>query len=486
MSMNVNNLPLAQRLVAIFLLFAILMLSSIVTVLYFQRGSNKMDGVRIDIAGRNRMLSQKAAFLVTSTQATDVVDRTAIVKELTKIRELHQSSFLLLRNGGVANDITLNSSYEQFSKAYDAIESTWTEYELLIDKILAGENGLQITLLSSSQQLLTVNNDLVQAMVGDYNERNLFYQNVFIVQGLLSGIILLFGFAIVRSSIIAPTKKLLQHIGALNEGHFGSTIDLERKDEFGSIGNGINELSEKINGLIGGLNQISNRIVQLSESLQSSAEATTENASSQAASTEEISASLEELDSTSEMNAQRSNDMTNQSLESLRQISEVKSKSQEVVRTLSEISTNILAVDEIASQTNMLALNAAVEASRAGEQGKGFAVISKEVRSLADLSKEASEKIVSLVETCNNSALENNELLDLHVTKFHEFIEDVKSIDNASQEQKAGIGQINDTITSLNSISQSSSQMAQNLFTSFNQLNELTTEMNSRVENLTK
>ena len=483
--MSISNLPLARKVAFIFSLFAIIMLSSIVTVLYFQKGASKVDGVRIDIAGRNRMLSQKAAFIVTLLQSRQI-DQQKELEKLESVLNLHHSSYLLLRNGGEANGANLDGSYDEFTKEYDAISIKWKEYNRLIDRILEGNTSSLSQLSVVAQELLVINNNLVQALVRRYNERNEYYQNLFIAQGLISGLVLVFGFVLVKRSIVSPTNKILSQIERLNSGHFGDLSELGNTDEFGSISSGLNQLSNKINGLVKGLEQISGRIVGLSGSIQSSSQVTNENASSQASSSEEISASLEELDSTAEMNAQRSSMIATNSLSSLKQLNEVKTKSEEVYRALNEIGNNIKLVEGIASETNMLALNAAVEASRAGENGKGFSVISKEIRALADSAKEASEKIIGLAEICHQHATSNNELIDLHVNSFSDFMEEVKAIDQASQEQKMGINQINLTINSLNDVSQSNAQMASELFTSFNELNSLTKEMNDRVERITK
>ncbi|MDO9219615.1 MAG: methyl-accepting chemotaxis protein, partial [Thiobacillus sp.] len=128
----------------------------------------------------------------------------------------------------------------------------------------------------------------------------------------------------------------------------------------------------------------------------------------------------------------------------------------------------ISVIDGIAFQTNILALNAAVEAARAGEQGRGFAVVASEVRNLAQRSAGAAKEIKSLIEDSVGQVETGDKLVEQAGKTMSEIVTSVKRVTDimgeiaaASQEQSAGIEQVNQAITQMDDATQQNAALVE-------------------------
>jgi methyl-accepting chemotaxis protein len=135
----------------------------------------------------------------------------------------------------------------------------------------------------------------------------------------------------------------------------------------------------------------------------------------------------------------------------------------ETVTAMKSIAGKIGIIDDIAYQTNLLALNAAIEAARAGEHGKGFAVVAAEVRKLAERSQVAAQEIGELAGGSVDMAERAGKLLDEMVPSINKTSDLVQEITAASEEQSAGVGQINTAMSQLNQITQQNASSSEEL-----------------------
>jgi methyl-accepting chemotaxis protein len=151
-------------------------------------------------------------------------------------------------------------------------------------------------------------------------------------------------------------------------------------------------------------------------------------------------------------------------------IQKIKHQTDRTLESVKAIDEKIKIINTIANQTTILALNAAVEAARAGENGKGFHVISEEVKRLAQISKEAASEINNYAAQNIQQAKDVTQMVKNILIPVEETSNYVKSITHASEEMEAGTNQIIRSINKLYSISQENAAASQEMAASSNDL----------------
>ncbi len=225
------------------------------------------------------------------------------------------------------------------------------------------------------------------------------------------------------------------------------------------------------------LNAGAEEVAAASSQISSSSQSLADGASQQAASVEETSASIEEMSSMTAKNADNAEEashLTVKARSSAEEGNDTMKSLQAIMRELHGGNNQILAIiksiDEIAFQTNLLALNAAVEAARAGEHGKGFAVVADEVRNLAQRCATASKETADLINArvqSNDNALK---ITEVFAEKLKEIATDTKKVADlmgeisaASREQSEGVSQIGKAMTSIDNVTQQNAANAEQM-----------------------
>ena len=220
---------------------------------------------------------------------------------------------------------------------------------------------------------------------------------------------------------------------------------------------------EKLSQIIGEVRGAADSLSSASEEVSATAQSMSQASSEQAASVEETSASVEQMSASINQNTENAKVTDGMASQAAKQATEGGVAVKETVSAMKSIAGKIGIIDDIAYQTNLLALNAAIEAARAGEHGKGFAVVAAEVRKLAERSQVAAQEIGQLAGSSVQMAESAGKLLDQIVPAINKTSDLVQEITAASEEQSAGVAQVNTAMNQLNQITQQNASSSEEL-----------------------
>lgn len=295
-------------------------------------------------------------------------------------------------------------------------------------------------------------------------------RNVILISVVLSIIFIAFINVLISRSITSGLKKGVDFAKKISEGDLTAELNINQKDEIGVLADSLTQMVEKLREIISGINVGALEIAAASQQISSGSMQLSGGANSQAAAAEEVSSAMEQMASSIQQNtdnAMQTEKISMQAKQSMDLMEESGKKSVESIKT---ISGKITIINDIAFQTNILALNAAVEAARAGEHGKGFAVVASEVRKLAERSKMAADEIASISKSSIVVTEESEKLINGLTPEIERTAKLVQEIAATSNEQNAGIEQVNNAIVDLNQIIQQNAGASEELATSAEEL----------------
>ncbi len=328
----------------------------------------------------------------------------------------------------------------------------------------------------------------------------------------------------VKNYLETSTKDLQNILNEMAEGNLEVQVQNKEGDDVVSrIYRALNKMVTNLRDLVVQIKDASSTLASASTEISSSAEELAAGTQQQSMQANEVAAAVEQMAEITRNNTEnakntalhaRSNseiakegaEIVRQTVKKMNEISRVVSSAAEIVTRLgnasSQINEIISVINEIAEQTNLLALNAAIEAARAGEHGKGFAVVADEVRKLAERTTQATKEIETMIRSIQketkeavqsmengtqevvegielaNRAGEALDKIEQSAQKVGEFVE---MISVSSEEQYSAISQIAKNIDSITAVVKESSTGIQEIARSAAELSRLTEYLNSLI-----
>jgi methyl-accepting chemotaxis protein len=254
--------------------------------------------------------------------------------------------------------------------------------------------------------------------------------------GLATLLALIFGvlaaWAITRQ-ITLPLKQTLIAVDRVASGDLTHNLNIERRDELGQLQCAIQRMTLSLRELIGGISDSVTQIASAAEELSAVTEQTSAGVNSQKVETDQVATAMHQMTATvqevarnaeeaseaavaADQQAREGDRVVNEAIAQIERLaSEVGHSTEamgELKRESDKIGSVLDVIKSVAQQTNLLALNAAIEAARAGEAGRGFAVVADEVRSLAQRTQKSTEEIEGLIAGLQNGTQQVATIMD--------------------------------------------------------------------------
>ena len=330
----------------------------------------------------------------------------------------------------------------------------------------------------------------------DLGEERSWQQGLIIAIGLLICCVLVVGFPVL---VTRPLHNLLNRIEQIAEGDGDLRVRLEvlSRDELGKLSDAFNRFLDKLQPLIREVGRVTGEVAESAQTLAGMAAANDRLITSEHAAVDQVSTAATEMSAavhevarnaqnaadaarSAEVQSREGAEVVGATIHAIRQLAHEVESASDTIQTLEQETANIGAVlaviKGIAEQTNLLALNAAIEAARAGEQGRGFAVVADEVRALAARTQDSTKDIQQMIERLQGGV--QNAVKAMHVgsEKARFSVERAAGVDGALSATGDSVARINDMAAQIATACEEQSSVTEEIARNISDIRDLSNE----------
>ena len=365
---------------------------------------------------------------------------------------------------GSRADKLLGNGWQQYLKPEVQREELDDAFRISVPIAVPGMSRNWAIIVTLPYKVVLAGADQLEAQLGDMNRAAMTQQ---LVGAVVVLVLALATMLVIARSITGPIRQMVSLVDDIadGEGDLTKRLNTQSQDELGDLAKGINRFIDKLQVLLGDVLKTASEVNRHAGDTDRIAGQTDNNLQHHQAEMEQMLTAVQEMSYVSQEVATHANNTADsakqaqgaadqgkvrfqQVIQSMHKVAAEAGKGAEVVEGLahdSEQITSILTVIQgIADQTNLLALNAAIEAARAGEQGRGFAVVADEVRTLAGRTQASTGEIVAIIETLQARANQAKEVTGQSCEMIRQCVEQSEQTSNGIQQIEEAVAQIAD------------------------------------------